>query len=79
MMGGVNVLRLDLIIYVSDAQVGHHQLELLYEVYTCGILCEKANSKAKHHPAPIGNLILGSPPKDSASNVQADQRLWTLC
>ena len=56
-----------LIIYVSYAQVRHHQLELLYEVYTSCIFCEEANSKAKHHPAPIGNLILRSPAKDSAS------------
>ena len=71
-------LRLDLIIYVSYAQVRHHQLELLYEVYTSCILCEEANSKAKHHPAPIGNLVLRSPAKDSASSIQSSQNLLRL-
>lgn len=29
----------NLIIYVSYAQIRHHQLELLYEIYTSCVLC----------------------------------------
>ena len=47
-----------LVVYVSNPEIRHHELELVDEIYARGILCQQAHANAKHDESPVENLVL---------------------
>ena len=62
------------LVHVHNAQVAQHEPDLVGEVDARRVLRQQAHKHAKHHPAPVADLIRLGPAKNPAGHQRRRRR-----